>query len=222
MLLPGQPSFSAPPVIVPQWKRVDPAASGLIPLDLNLVKDFIDRPREDTAWDAQISEFIQVAQVAVETLCQMVLVPTAWVGSLPCLYDQIRLFKRPFIDVQKIEYVAPTTGEITTIDAGIYQALPTTQFTGTIFLGDSCVWPTTARRFDAVRVTMRAGFDPLPAEVQHAVLMTVAALDRMRGDAGAGAGGSHVSVYAMKNSRGAQLVPAEARALLSDYILRVL
>ena len=60
----------------------------------------------------------------------------------------------------------------------------------------------------------------LPEELHHAVLMTVAALEKARGDTEASTG--NVTVYAMKNSRGGGLIPPEAMALIATYKYRMI
>lgn len=218
MILPGQPSYSWPPPYTPVWART--VAGEPLAIDLATVKNFINRPLEDTFWDVELTRFIVAAQKAIEKIAQLTLVSSTWVGSFAGFYDQIRINKRPFQAVTKIEYVAPTTGAITTVDAATYHALPIAQQCGMVFLGDGLEWPTPARRLDAVRITARVGFDPLPEEVEHALLMTVAALDRKRGDDGQV--NANVSVYAQRNAGGTSIVPAEARALIGDHILRTI
>lgn len=217
MLLPGQPRYAWPPTITPKWVKSEGGSA--LAIDLDVVKSFLNIPLEDTHWDQQLAGFVRTAQLAVEKVAQLSITPAIWIGTLPAFADQIRIDRRPFISVSKIEYVAPDTGTITEVDAATYHALPIAQACGMVFLGDGCAWPEAARRFDAVRLTVTAGFDPIPEEITHALLMTVAAIDRMRGDEGSSSG-SNVSVYAMKTARGASLVPAEARDLIGSHILR--
>lgn len=224
MLMLGQPRFARPPLMIARWVKAVPGAT-LSALDLDTVKDFIQRPREDTFWDVEITNFMRVAQAEIERVCQMSLTPTTWVGYFPTQafsYDQIHLIKRPFIDITKVEYVAPTTGTITQVDSATYQSMPVSQMCGMAMLGEGCSWPTPAMRMDAVRVTCRTGFAEMPPEITHALLLTLAAIDSQRGDSGGGGGGSSVTVYAMKmaSGGGGSFLPREARGLLSDYIYR--
>lgn len=213
----GTPFIATPAPITPKWVRT--AVGDPLAIDLNTVKDWLNRPREDTFWDTQISGFTLTAQKAIETLCQMVIVPSTWVGSIPCFYSSIRINKRPFQGVTEIDYVDAGTGTITTVDPTLYQALPIAQNCGMVFLGDGLSWPTAAVRWDAVRITVSAGYpNPLPDEIEHALLLTIAAVDKRRGDEG-GSGG-RVSVYEQKNTHGASIVPPEARALLSEHMFR--
>lgn len=221
MLFPGQPTYARSGPNTPLWTKTseeDPLA-----IDVNQIKAFLKIPLEDTTWDAEYTMLSASAQRAIEQLCgNFSLVTSTWVGSFPCFYNQMRLNRRPFQAVSKIEYVAPATGTITTVPTTVYQALPIAQACGCVFLGDGQDWPTAARRIDAVRITVTAGFDAseLPADVENALLMTIAALDKGRGDGGGG--GGRMTVYAMKHPTGAQIVPPEARALLAEHILRII
>lgn len=225
----GTPFIGMQPPITPTWVRT--VAGDPLAIDLNTVKDWLNRPREDSFWDTQISGFTRTAQLAIETLCQMVLVPSTWVGSFPSIpssvffastaqfYNTVRINKRPFQAVTEIDYVDPTTGVITVLDPTTYFATPIAQLCGQVYLGDGFQWPAMAYRQDAVRITVTAGFpNPLPDDIAHALLITIAAIDSRRGDE-TGSGG-RVSVYEQKNSHGASIVPAEAQALLRDYRLR--
>ena len=45
-----------------------------------------------------------------------------------------------------------------------------------VFLGDGAAWPVCAKRWDAIRITATAGFETVPDDIQHALLMTIAAI----------------------------------------------
>lgn len=216
----------APPVI--RWTLVE--AEEPLALDLDEVKIFINRPVEDTTWDDEIKSFVLVAQRALENYCQIKFTASTWRGTLPAFYDSLNLILRPFLDVTALEYVDATTGTITTVPSDVYHVLPIAQNCGMIYLGDSESWPAAARRQDAVRLTARAGFavtaeqatdgfPELPYELKHALLMMVAALDMSRGDAQS-AGTSNVTVYAMRQSRGAGVIPPEVASLVAPWKYR--
>ena len=223
------PYIATPPTVTPRWTRT--SAGTTLAIDLDTVKDFVNRPREDTFWDTEITSFIKVATAEIEKECSLALTACTFRVTLPVFEDRIKLSKyRPFLDVTGIEYVAAETGEITTCPTDIYHALPIEQDCGMVFLGDGKAWPNAARRHDAVRITVRAGFGisdgeltagypERPSEIDHALLMTIAALDMARGDTQAGAS-SNVTVYAMKNSRGGSIIPGEAKSLLRNYVYR--
>jgi hypothetical protein len=223
-----RPSFAQPPAGFPRWSLVTPGAA--LPVDLDTVKTFLNRPIQDTEWDAETTSFVKVAALAIESYAQLVLCASTWRGDLPAFYDNIRIAKRPFLDVTKIEYVDPGTGTITTVDPSLYHALPIVQNAGMAFLGDALRYPVAARRYDAVRITARAGFaitaadvaagfEPMPDNVQHALLMTVASIDAKRGDEQS-SGGGHQTVYAMKNTKAPSVIPPEAKALLGPWVYR--
>lgn len=216
------------PAPIPRW-RIASGGTGLA-VDLNAIKIFTNRPVEDDFWDAELTSFAKVAQSQIEQACQVNLTPTTYVGTLHQFYDRMALRRpRPFVDVTKVEYVAKGTGEITTLPADTYIVSPGLQDCGLIELGDGLSWPETARRMDAVRIEVKSGYavtendidngyPPLPEDIKHAVLMTIAALEMARGDT-QGSAGANVTVYAMKQSRGGGIIPAEAMALLSPYRL---
>lgn len=220
-----------PPAGVPRWKRTN--AVGSLAIDLDTVKDFINRPREDTFWDAEIETFIKVATVEIEKECYLSLTPGEFLVSMPRFEERLRLSKyRPFVEVSQIDYVAPDTGTITTVDSSIYHSLPIEQDCGMVFLGEGQAWPEAAYRHDAIRMTVKAGFGldtadydagypERPDEVTHALLMTIAAIDMARGDTQASPG-ANVTVYAMKNSKGGSLIPMEAKALLRNHMFHYL
>lgn len=223
------PYTAVPPTVTPRWVRT--SAAEVLPIDLDTVKDFIARPREDTFWDAEIISFIRVAAAEIEKECHLSLTPGQFRVTLPLFADRINLTKfRPFVSVDAIEYVHPTTGVITTVDTSLYHALPVDQECGMVFLGDGQAWPAAANRHDAVRITVKAGFaideadiaagyPERPSEVTHALLMTIASLDMARGDTQASPG-ANVTVYAMKNSKGGSLIPNEAKSLLRNWTYR--
>lgn len=213
------PSYALAPAVTPRWTLVTPGAD--LAIDLDTVKDFIHRPREDTFWDDQITSFIKIATNALEQHLRITLVESTWKATLPYFTPQIRINKRPFIGVTKIEYVEKTEGQILEVDTDLYHALPITSECGMVFLGDGQAWPECAKRWDAVRITVQAGFETLPDDIEHALLMTIASIDSKRGDERE-SGGSNVTVYAMKNARGGSLIPAEAAALVNNWKLQLL
>jgi hypothetical protein len=220
----NRPTIAWPPAVTPKWTRTI-AGEPLI-IDIDTYKDFINRPREDTFWDQQIEGFILAAQKEIERICQIFLVASTWVGTIPYFYNHIRINKRPFISVTEIDYVDPCTGTITTVDPTLYMGLPIAQLCGMVYLGEELEWPDVARRMDAVRVTVTtgsAGFvdGEMPSEIIHAILMTTAAIDKDRGDEGGGGSSGRMPVYFARHPMGGGgMVPASARALLGDYILR--
>ncbi len=223
----ARPQLSIAPAAIVSWKKVsqgDPLA-----VSLDDVKTFVNRPIEDTFWDAEYTTFIKVAAAEIERVARIDLTAKTWVGTLPQFYDRIALNKRPFVTVDRLQYVAAATGEILDVDATIYQALPMHQLCGMLFLGDGLRWPNTALRMDAVRITVKSGFavtktdeaagyPDLPDEIKHALLMTIAAMDNKRGDDTGGVRAT--TVYAMKNARGGSLIPPEAKSLIADYVYR--
>lgn len=216
---PTSPISIAP--TLPVWRRT--AAPSALAIDLDQVKVHIKIPIEDTFWDEELTRVVTVATSALEQHLLMTLTEAEWVATLPAFADQMRVDRRPFVSVDKIEYVDPDTGTITTVDPLTYYAAPIDQHCGMIFRADGVNWPTPARRIDAVRITATAGPEAfpggeLPDEVTHALLMTIASLDAKRGD-DRDQGGSDITVYAMKAAKGGGIVPPEARALVSHLRL---
>lgn len=224
-------SIATNPAPFPRWRKS--AGGDGLAVDLDTVKTFLNRPVEDDYWNAEYTSFIKVAQSQIENICQISLTPTTYIGTLTEFYDRMRISRpRPFVSVTKIDYVAKADGEITTVPATTYIALPTLQDCGLIELGDGLSWPAVARRADAVRIEVECGYgvtdqditdghQELPEDIKHALLMTIAALDMARGDT-QGSPGSNVTVYAMKQSRGGGIIPAEAMSLLAPYRLRTI
>lgn len=214
------PAYAFAPPLVPRWKVVTPPASAL-PVPLNDVKVFINRPIEDTFWDAETTQLITTAATAIEHYCKITLQETVFEAAVPRWFANIRLDKRPFQQVESIKYVAAGTGEITDVDDELWHAQEIPQQCGMVFLGEGLEWPEAARRTDAIRIQVKAGFasGEIPGEIIHALMMTVAALDRTRGDEQAKQS-SNVTVYAMKQSRGGSIIPVEAKAMLAPHTLR--
>lgn len=224
----GLASLSAPTAAVARWTRL--SGGEALPVSLDKVKDFTARPKQDSEFDDELTSFVRVAQAAVENECRIQLTPGTWRGDIPQFFERLRLLRRPFVEVTSLKYVA-TDGEITDVDADLYHVQYEPQEIGVIYRGQNVSWPSTATRRDAVRVELKAGYAltaedeedgyPLmPEELSHAVLMTVAALEKARGDTEASTG--NITVYAMKNSRGGGLVPAEAKALIFPYVYRTI
>ena len=215
-----RPQLADPPAVQIRWTPSDVTAPADPVVDLNTVKTFINRPLEDTFWDDEIRSFLRVAERTIEQFCQLTLSHGSYVGTLPAFYPRIKINKRPFTNVTGIDYVEHSTGEIKTVATSVYGVAPLAQDCGMVFLGDAQEWPDAARRMDAVRITITAGFpDGLPDDLLHALLMTVAALDKGRGD-DSGSGG-RMTVYAMKQATsGRSIIPIEARSLLAPYIYR--
>ncbi len=223
------PYTAIPPGVTPRWRRTSSGTA--LSVGLDTVKDFVNRPREDSFWDAELTSFIAVATAEIERECSLSLTAGVFRVTVPAFQDRIKLSQyRPFLDVTGIEYVDAETGEIETLASSVYHALTVDQECGMVFLGDGQSWPVAARRHDAVRITVRAGFAvdetdeeagylPRPSEVTHALLMTIAALDSGRGDS-SGSVSSNTTVYAMKNSRGGGIIPPEAIALLRGWKYR--
>ena len=210
-----------------QWRRT---AESALPGDwLGAVKVFINRPLEDTFFDNEVADLVAAARRAVEQHCRLALAPATWVGTcreLPRGGFRLRE-PRPFASVDKIEIVDPSTGTISTVDPATYAAFPEAQLTGSVELGDGCAWPPSARRPDAVRITVKTGFydldgttPMLPDDLRHALMMTVASLDAQHGDA-SDDGGSNTTVYALKNVK-AGAIPQAAQVLLAPYVYRFL
>lgn len=205
----------------PVWRMAEKPADLAISLDA--VKVHLKLPIEDTFWDEELTRIVKVATSSLEQYLVMSLSETTWVGTMPAFAPQIRIPKRPFASVTKIEYVDPDTGVITTVDPTLYYAAPIDQYCGMVFLAEGAAWPTPARRIDAVRITATSSPDAfpdgeLPEDVNHALLMTIANLDSKRGD-DKEQGGSDITVYAMKAAKGGGVVPPEARSLVSQLRL---
>lgn len=214
------------PAEVIQWRRV--AVEPLSAVVLSTLKTWINRPLEDAFWDRESAVLVKVAQQAIERHCQMAIAPTTWLGTLSELQDAMRIMQRPFVSVDKIEYVDPVAGAVTTVPASVYQFGPMSQSMGWLQVGDGQDWPTAAVRQDAYRLTVKTGFyglDPtkaeLPDDILHALMMTVAALDSNRGDEGGGGGGGlSNTVWGQTHASGPSVIPSGAKALLAPYRLQ--
>lgn len=213
------PDLSTPVEVLPDWEISVPAESYAVSLDT--VKIFLNIPLEDTFFDAEKTSLIAVAQAAVQNYCQLTLLRSTWIGNLPAFYDRIRVNKRPFFGVQKIDYVDRATGVITTVAPSVYVTSRKQQKAGLVTRGDGQAWPDAANRWDGVRIFVEAGWEEssIPNEITHAILLTIAALDRSRGEENSSGGGQAMNtVYAMKNQKAPSIIPSEAKALLAPYV----
>lgn len=212
---------------LPQWEPV--AGPALLAVDLDTLKNWLNIPLEDTHFDAEKTSLAKAAQRLVERYISASLTPTRWVGYLPTWADQIRLDKRPFRSVEKIEYVAPVTGTIGTVDPETYIAGRLSQKCGVISRGDGCAWPDIAKRWDAVRITILSGYDntassvddtamhPMPEGITQALLVTIGALDKARGDGNAQSNRLANTVYGQKHAQAPSVIPNEAKDLLGEF-----
>lgn len=223
-----RPAITAGPAVFPRWKRLGPAAE--IPLDIDEIKTWLNRPTQETFFDEEIKRNALAAMLAIEQHCQCVFGFSTWTGTIVDLFDQMKVLRRPFVAVTAISYIDPTTGDITAIDPTNWLALPVGSDCpyGMLYPADGYAWPSVARRLDAVRLTVTAGWatksddegagaETLPDDVRHAYLMTIAALDANHGDSQSSGGGSGTTVYAMKMAKGGSIIPQEALALLAPY-----
>lgn len=212
------PPIDPVPSTFPVYEKQDVVDGLAVPL--SDVREFVGLPTVDASRDVELTIFVKAATAAIEQHCQMSILDTTWLASGPFFGERMRLAKRPFKAVTKVEYVQEVTGEITTVASSKYYTTPDGQRAGMIFLGDGLDWPEdVAVRHDAVRVTFLAGYGTdhiyVPPDIRHAILMTVAAMDAKRGDCEDS--GSGASVYAMKNST-PSIVPASAQPLLAPYV----
>lgn len=210
----------------PLWEIV--ADEYPLAVDLDTLKKFLNIPLQSTYYDAEKTALAHAAQMEIEKAIWASLAPVKWVGYLAEWHDQIRIDKRPFRSVVSVEYVDPTTGTITTLDPSTYIVGKLTQKCGVISRGDGVAWPNVATRWDAIRITVLAGYDnadssiddtviyPLPDAIRQALLITTGAIDRSRGDQNSG-GAVMRSVYAMRHQKAPSIIPMEAQALLSRY-----
>lgn len=224
MMLYPSPYRPAYPI---RWTRAAAGSELVIPMPE--LKSWLNRPLEDTFWDEELTSLLLVAQRAIENAAQIILAYSTWTGTTVAFSGAMPVLRRPFVSVTGIQHVA-ADGEITTTDSSLYHALPMAQDTGAVFLGDGQVWPETARRMDAVRITAKAGYavseadvtagaPVLPDEIRHALKLTVASMDANRGDT-SNSGGSATTVYAMKQSSSRTILPMEARTLIAPYSYR--
>lgn len=223
MFFPSRPpSFQmAPPA--PVWERG--AVTKTLAVDLDTIKNFLNIPLEDDFFDDEKTAMALAAQRAIETYCQMSLPETTWVCKLPMFYDELKLMKRPFIAVTKVEYADPDTGTITELASDQYGWGVGQQKVGFLYRGEDVAWPDTARRWDAVRITCTAGFPDASLadyeDIAQAILITIASLDKSRADDGA-TDRSTNTVYGLKNQTAPTIIPPEAKALLAPHIYRSL
>lgn len=213
------PGFTMALPVAPKWK-LDQVVD-LLAVDLATVKNFLNIPLEDSYFDDEKVQMIAVAQSAIEDYCQMTLVESFWTAKLWGFYDTIKLMKRPFLSVEKIEYVDPDTGDITLLAADQYGWGFGHQDIGFVVRGESTAWPDTARRWDAVRIQVKAGFEELPSVLLQALLITIAAIDKSRADDGAGDKTTN-TVYGLKHQTAASIIPPEAKGLLSPWTYQTL
>lgn len=179
-----------------------PPASDLV-VTLGEVKEHLAYGSEaDVARDAELVAFIRAAQRQVEYLCDITLLQTTFRADFVEFASIMPLEKRPYASLTSIEYVAPTTGTITTVDAATYHVVADHKQTAKVYLGKGLEWPEIAERVDAVRITYAAGwtFESVPDDIRLAIKMLVAKYDANRGDCDDSGGGGQ-TVYAMKNSR---------------------
>lgn len=213
--------------VTPQWEIAEDEYP--LAVDLSTTKNFLNIPIEDTAFDAEKAAMAMAAEQEVERHISATLAPTKWVGYLPEFADQIRIERRPFRSVVSIECVEAVTGAILTVDPATYIVGRLSQKCGVVSRGDGCSWPQTARRWDAVRITVLAGYDnadsaidsaamhPLPDSIKQALLITTGALDKARGDGGGSSGRLANTVWGQRHGQGPSVIPDEAKALLSRY-----
>lgn len=98
--------------------------------------------------------------------------------AFPIATGYIPLRRGPVVSAV-VTYLDADGGE-QTLDAADY-VLESTPLSDRISIVDGATWPTTAAQADAVRVQYVAGFDPVPDDLQAAMLMGVEDLYRNRG-----------------------------------------
>ena len=210
----------AAPII--QWTKL--SSTPIAGLVLDNLKTWIHRPLEDSFWNAEAQSLIIVAQRAIERYAHLAIAPSTWVGTMPYIPAVMRLDRRPFLSVEKIEIVEPVAGEIIEVAASTYQAAPISQMCGQLRVDDDG-WPEVAERQDAVRVTVKTGWptagDPpapvIPEDILHAVMMMVASLDMHRGEEGSTNSQIANTVYGQTHSQGPMVIPPAVQAMLAPF-----
>lgn len=230
-MMPRPPAFTAAPPPDPRYRLITAGGSPAVALDD--VKTFLKRPLEDTFWDAETTTLIAVAEKAIESFCQLTLAYSTWQARLPQFWGAIRLRKRPFVAVTKVEFVDPTTGTVMTLPVDNWIGADVDQMCGMLWPGSGVTWPAVAYRPDGVRITFTAGYAvrdgdaaagaaEFPDDLRQAIFLTVAALDRNRGDGGTGGGQLANTVWGQTHTPGANLMPKEAISLLAPYRYRAI
>lgn len=185
--------------------------SGLA-VDLDTVKDQLNITNSDD--DALLTLYIQSATAYAERFTRRdFLVRTYetfrdyfdysnqyYAPEMNYRADNFILTKSMVNDVVSIEYLKG--GVFTTVDTNIYYVTRDIDFSRIILRNNQCYPQDQDKQLQAIKITFTAGFDPVPEDIQLAIMQIVADMYANRGDCNCDCSGSGVGSYVSGAARG--------------------
>ncbi|MFN7722289.1 MAG: hypothetical protein ACK5PD_12770 [Pirellulaceae bacterium] len=142
------------------------------PVSIKQAKKQLELLEADDAHDEQLQLLIEVARDSVERDCGIAMLTQTVEHIQPGFYEAIQLQRRPVQSVTSVQYY-DDGNVLRTLSASIWQL---NQAKERIELQYEEDWPTTATRWDAVKVTYVAGYTSaatVPASLRQAMLLKI-------------------------------------------------
>lgn len=137
------------------------------------VRNWGQRPSNDTSEDDLILDRIKSATELVEPFSDRILLSQTWEMRFDRFYDVIRLVMGPWQSITSVKYYS-TAGTLTTMDSSDYLF---DDASGRLTPAVNESWPATQNRIAAVQVRFLSGFGAaatsVPALFKDAVILTV-------------------------------------------------
>ena len=142
------------------------------PVTIKQAKKQLELLESDDAHDEQLQLLIEVARDSVERDCGIAMLTQTVEHIQPGFYEAIQLQRRPVQSVTSVQYY-DDGNVLRTLSASIWQLNPAKERIELQYEED---WPTTATRWDAVKVTYVAGYTSsatVPASLRQAMLLKI-------------------------------------------------
>ncbi len=153
------------------------------PVDLDAAKQQIRRPLTFAEDDDWLTRAIEAARRKVEGDTGRQLMPATWelwLREFPC--GAFVLPRAPLASIESVTYI-DLNGDEQTLDAATYVVWPpalsgdevSDPFArhGRVELAYGAIWPAVLCQLGAVKVRFVAGYQTVPADLQHAMLMLI-------------------------------------------------
>jgi uncharacterized phiE125 gp8 family phage protein len=152
------------------WLPADvTAAPGTEPVELSEAKTHCKVDGSDS--DTELGAMIAAARQFVEEYCGTKLGTQTVVLRCSSFCDFIDLPVAPIASITSIKYL-DTDGVEQTLSASVYEGV-LVGLEPTIRLKINQSWPSVRCASDAIRVTVEAGYDDIPAPIKHAMLLMI-------------------------------------------------
>lgn len=170
-------------VIPKRWTVDEVVSEDVFAVTVDEVKESARMDKEDNLLDDTIERYILTAQKRIEKYCGLTLFRTRFIGWYDSFPIVMLVEKKPFKEVQKIEY--EDSEGVKVLDGSIYQ-VQKMEFMTNVFLRKGRNYPAIkAWSVDVVKLFVESGWDnaeDVPEDIKTAIVMSVVKM--LQGDCG--------------------------------------